>query len=531
MKKEKLTLKRTIGYGMGDIFGGGAFTLVGTLYMNFLTDNIFISATIVGIMMLVGKFWDAIIDPFIGNFSESIRSKIGRRRIFFLAGIFHIGAAFLSLWMPFGGMPMWFKIIYFTLAYMLFATSFSLTMVPYHAMLPELTDDLKLRNRTVAIRTVISNCSAMIAGLVPMMIVNAVKNSNPQLAYVIMGVVFAIFYTIPWIIVFFATKGLDDTKVEDTKMEKVSIFKAFIENAKVVLKNKSFTKLLGLYLLGYTAMDIFMAIIVYYVKWYLGVYGVDKVLGIGINSFILGIFMIFELISIPFYNAIANKKGKRSAFITSAIWWASAALIMIFLGSKSNYENNRILVFVGIGLMGLGAGGVALLPWQMLPETMDVEELINGERKDAVYSGFLTFIRQLSQGVALFILGLCLGLLDDGATSVVGDIIKDLGYLTNNGDIKTFTDLTPAEYQEVFKNIPEQFKTIIRLLTSLLPALLLIGSAIAAITYPINNKNFHLIHEEINNRNTSSKEDIHELERIAGKKNLQKILDLQKEHK
>jgi len=526
-KKAEFTTGKMLGYCVGDIFGGGAFTLVGMLYMNFLTDDILLSAAAVGVMMFIGKIWDAIIDPFIGNISEQARNKMGRRRVFFFAGIFHIGACFLALWVPMTSAPVWVKCIYFTLAYMLFATSFSLTMVPYHAMLPELTNDLKKRNKTVSIRSMISNASSMISGLVPAMLVTFGATIMPQASYLFMGLCFAIFYTIPWIIVFNATRGLDESNIEGPK-EKIKIFEGFFKNAKTVLRNKSFTKMLGLYLLSYTAMDIFMAIIIYYVKWYLGIYGIDNVLGLGIYTFLLGIFMIFELLSIPVYTILENKIGKRKSFIISTALWSSATIVLIFMSSPEMYAISKMFVIIPVALMGFGAGGVALLPWAMLPETMDVEELISGERKDAIYSGFLTFIRQLSQAVALLIVGIFLDSIDYG----IGDIIKEL---TNSGVIEFAADgsyklasaLEGAEYQAVFNVMPEGAKLGIKYFTSLAPAILLMLSMIVSFSYPIDNNNFILIHNEIKNRNTNSKEDLETLEKIVGKKNYKEMLSQQ----
>ena len=223
---KKLTNKNIIGYSLGNIFGGGAFTIVGTLFLEYLTgSNVLISASIAGLMLLVGKIWDALIDPFVGDLSERIKSKHGKRRVFFLAGIFHITAAFSLLWIPLGQSKLIVKIIYYTLAYMLFATSFSMTMVPYHAMLAELTIDQKQRNKAAGIREIISNCSSLIAATIPTMIIAAVDKFNPSLSYLVMGIIFGIFYAIPWIFVYKSTKGIDShtnaISTEKTRKNKI----------------------------------------------------------------------------------------------------------------------------------------------------------------------------------------------------------------------------------------------------------------------------------------------------------------------
>ncbi len=510
MEKQELTKKKMLGYCCGDIFGGGAFTLVGMLYMNFLTDNMFLSGATVGIMMLIGKIWDSIIDPFIGNISEKASSKLGKRRIFFFAAIFHICASFVALWVPIVNAHVIVKALYFTLAYMLFATSFSLTMVPYHAMLPELTDDLQKRNKTVSIRSIFSNCSSMISGLVPAILVSLGSSIFPGCGHLFMGIAFGLFYTIPWIIVFRATKGID-TVNEVSEKNDDDIFKSFVKNAKTVLSNRSFRVMLGLYLLSYTAMDIFMAIFIYYVKWYMGVYGLEsiKILFLGSYTGLLGIFMVSEVCSIPVYTKLANIKGKRFAFMCSTALWSIATLLLFVMAAP-----NRALIFLIIPavLMGFGAGGVAYLPWAMLPETMDVEELISGKKKDGIYSGFLTFIRQLSQALALLIVGLYLDAIDYD----IQGVFTNLGFDPIKGiDNKALTD---QDKIAIYAAVPQNMAIGIKYFTTFAPFVLLTGSFIVSCFYPIDNETYKLIKKEIKERNAKDPKDIANLEKITGKK-------------
>lgn len=87
-----LKMRSILAYCSGDIYGGGAFTLVSVCFLKFLTDSALISSWIAGIMLIVGKIWDALIDPYIGALTDRVNSKYGKRRIFFIAGIFHITA-------------------------------------------------------------------------------------------------------------------------------------------------------------------------------------------------------------------------------------------------------------------------------------------------------------------------------------------------------------------------------------------------------------------------------------------------------
>ncbi|MEM4779592.1 MAG: MFS transporter, partial [Thermoplasmata archaeon] len=45
-----------------------------------------LDASIVGIAMFIGTLIQAIANPFIGNWSDKVRFKIGRRRFFIMTG-------------------------------------------------------------------------------------------------------------------------------------------------------------------------------------------------------------------------------------------------------------------------------------------------------------------------------------------------------------------------------------------------------------------------------------------------------------
>ncbi|MDE4951102.1 MFS transporter, partial [Francisella tularensis] len=66
---------------MGDNFGGGAFVLLGTFFMIFLTNNVGLSPILAGLLFGLGRFWMAITDPIFGNLSDITNTSFGRRRV------------------------------------------------------------------------------------------------------------------------------------------------------------------------------------------------------------------------------------------------------------------------------------------------------------------------------------------------------------------------------------------------------------------------------------------------------------------
>ncbi len=46
---EKLTLSTKIGFGVGDLYGGGALVIIGFYYLYFLTDVLLITPALAGV--------------------------------------------------------------------------------------------------------------------------------------------------------------------------------------------------------------------------------------------------------------------------------------------------------------------------------------------------------------------------------------------------------------------------------------------------------------------------------------------------
>ncbi len=68
-------LRNIIGFGIGDIYGGGAFLIVGMLFMFFLTEVVGLRPALAGLMFGAGKIWDGISDPLMGYLSDRTTSN------------------------------------------------------------------------------------------------------------------------------------------------------------------------------------------------------------------------------------------------------------------------------------------------------------------------------------------------------------------------------------------------------------------------------------------------------------------------
>ncbi len=88
-----------------------------------------LSLTVIGVIFLLGRLWDAIADPFMGSLSDRTRSRHGRRKPWIAAGgvIFGLSSIFL-FFPPFGVTPLSLGIVLF-----FFYLGWTAVQIPFQA--------------------------------------------------------------------------------------------------------------------------------------------------------------------------------------------------------------------------------------------------------------------------------------------------------------------------------------------------------------------------------------------------------------
>lgn len=382
--KDRKELFSKIAYASGDIYGGGAFIIVGLLLLVYLTNVEGFSGTVAGIIVFIGKAWDAITDPFMGQLSDRTRSRFGRRRIYFLLGSLPVLVSWVMLWYGFGITGTTAKFIYYALAYMFFSTAFTIVMVPYNAILSDMVRDYNRRSAFTGMRLGFSAAAAILCATVPALITGAY--TDPRQGYLIMGVTFGVVFAIGWLAVFFGTWE------NEIKPSPVTSLKDWL----LVFRNRSFGVYVKVFILCQMAIDTVMTLAVYFLTVSL------KKAELFVP--IMGSILVTQLIFIGIFSQVAQKTGKTTpAYISAGLWIAASIAIMFLTPATPD-----IIVILICSLIGVGSAGCNLFSWSVLPDIADVDELITGRRREGLYSGVSTFLRKLSGGVVVGALGIAL---------------------------------------------------------------------------------------------------------------------------
>jgi oligogalacturonide transporter len=446
LPSEKLSLRAKIGFGLGDIYGGGSGIVIGFYYLYFLTDVIRINPALAGTAFLISKLYDAVTDPFEGILTDRTRSPLGRRRPYLLAGILLVFLSFFLMWYPAALQSESARFAYVILTYLFFSTVVSIVMTAYNALASELTLDYHERTSVSSIRIFFSSFSSVLAAVLPLEIVKMAP--DPRTGYTWMGLAFGVFFALPFLATFFSTRERPEFQ---KPLEPIDWYKTFI----APFRMKTFVYVLLMYILAFVAMDAVSSIVIYFMKYYLG-RGNEA-------NYVSGALLVAQVASLPFYVWVSRKTGKKTGYLVGAFIWMATMLFSFLVTPAAP----GWFVYVFALMVGLGTGGIVVMIYAMFPDIPDVDELQTGQRREGTYSSITTFSRKLSSAIALF---------------MISNMLAIAGYHppveeTANGVVKVVEQVQTA-----------QFITDLRLVFAFVPLVLVALALVVAFRYPLSSE-------------------------------------------
>jgi glycoside/pentoside/hexuronide:cation symporter, GPH family len=169
---DRLPLSQLAAYGAGGIIPIALFNIAGILVGLMGNISLGLSAFWLGVVLIIPRLWDAVVDPVIGHLSDNTRTRWGRRRPFLLIGGILVAVFFVVMWwipkndtvrawFPTEAGYQWFQLGYILVTLTLFFTSVTLFEIPHGALGAELTTDSHQRTRLFSAKSFVGNLFAM----------------------------------------------------------------------------------------------------------------------------------------------------------------------------------------------------------------------------------------------------------------------------------------------------------------------------------------------------------------------------------
>jgi len=440
----RTSLKTRLGFGAGEFSSSIFFTLTSFWLMNFLTDEVRLSAALAGSALLVGKIWDAVIDPFIGYFSDRTRSRWGRRRPYLLFFSIPFGIAFVLMFTNPGIEMQAGKFVWAMLIYMLLCTVYSLTNIPYNALLPEMTDDYNERTSISGYKQVFAVLGTLLGAgaALPIMGLFATRTAG----FTGMAAVFGVLIVASLLVTFFS--------VRESAQQRQPVTQKLLKSLKDVFANRPYMLLVSAWFTNSTAVAVAESMLVYYYKYIFRNEGAVTMAMISL--------LVATILSFPLWVWCSKKIGKKGAYLVGMSLTIVTVLIIAFVADVLGVNGTLGLMAVA----GVGFGAHYVLPWAMAPDTIEYDYAKTGLRREGIYYSIWTFVIAFGGALAGFL---------------VGQGLELSGYV-------------PEAVQSASSILG------IRLMIGLLPALLLLLGNLVMAFYPLTRKRYEEVQATIRAR-------------------------------
>jgi len=440
----KLSLRVKLGYGAGDLGGNLFFTVVAFWLMNFLTDEVGLSAGLVGVALMLGKAWDAITDPAVGILSDRTRSRWGRRRPWLLFGSVPLGVSFWLLFTSPGSESQTTLLVWATLVYMLTCTAYTTVNIPYNALTPELTKDFDERTALNGYRMAFAGTGTLIGAGTALLIVGLFTSRT--VGYSVMGAVFGGVMTLTALIPFLAVREPEDPPAP----ARGNILRTYLQ----ALRNRPFVLILVPWVLNTAGVTVVTATMIYYFKY---IYDNEALMPIAV-----AVLIVTAMVFIPIWVKLSERLGKRNTYVAGLTIFIVALMAFFFLGHTLGVG----FAFVVMVVAGIGFSTHYVMPWAIVPDTVEYDFAETGLRREGVYYSLWTFMIKLGQAAAGLMVGVILeafGYVPDVAQSTsalfgirfligpVTGICFGLGIL-----VLLFYPIDKARYAEIQARIAER---------------------------------------------------------------------------
>ena len=434
--------KDKLGYMFGDFGNDFTFILSSMLLMKFYSDVMGVSVGLVGLMMTLARFVDAVTDVTMGQIVDRSKATAnGKFKPWLMRMCGPVAvASFLMYASWFEGMPQAFKIFWMFFTYLLWGSVFYTSVnIPYGSMASAISGDPKDRAQLSNWRTIGASLAGMVIGVVlPLIVYNTDAAGNKILSGSKMTIA-ALICSIGAVVCYMLCYKMCTERVKvEQKTEKFDLMKL----VKGLIRNKA--------LIGIVVSSVCMLLVqltsqtmtTYVYPNYFRNTEAQSAAGL------VGIIVTFALAG--FTVKLSQKFGRKELAIFASLFGAVIYAIAFFVQTTNAWV---FVAFYALAYIGLGI--FSLICWAMITDVIDDTEVQTGTRSDGEIYSVYSFARKLGQAAS---------------SAVAGALLTAIGYSAK-------TQFDPAVTQGIYN------------MSCLVPAIGFVLLALSlAFLYPLGKK-------------------------------------------
>lgn len=392
----ELTGKQKAAFGIGAVGKDMVYALSASYVMYYYQDVLHLSATFVGLILMIARIFDAFNDPFMGILVAKTRTSFGRFRPWIFTGTvlnaFVLYALFAAPVLSEAGM-----MVYFSVVYILWGVTYTMMDIPYWSMIPAVTRTPKDRETlSVVGRTCAGVGSALIA-MFTMLLVGALGGSSERTGFRYVALIVSGIFVVTEIICCANVKENAPTEMKTATVKEM--FSALFRNDQAMV-------VVATIVLINSALYLTSNFIIYFFKYDFGGEGwkgsYTLFSTVGGAAQILGMMVLYPL--------LRKKLSSTGVFRLSLIAALVGYAIMLTFCLTGLSGNLIALLVPGIVVFACN-GMLSVLTTLFLSNSVDYGQLKTGRREESVIFSMQTFVVKAASGVAVFLTGIGLDLI------------------------------------------------------------------------------------------------------------------------
>ena len=397
----KLTAKQKAAFGIGAVGKDMVYALSASYVMYFYQDVLGLSATFVGLILMIARVFDALNDPFMGVIVAKTRTRWGRFRPWILTGTV-LNALVLYALFAAPDLSQAGMMVYFSIVYILWGVTYTMMDIPYWSMIPAVTSTPADRENLSVVGRTCAGVGAALIAMFTMLLVGALGGNSERAGFKYVALIVSVVFVVTEIVCCAKMKESNQTEMKTATVKEM--FRALFSNDQAIVV------VLSIVLIN-SALYLTSNFVIYFFKYDFGGAGwkgsYTLFSTIGGAAQILGMMLLYPLL---------RKKLSNTGVFTLSLVLALGGYGLLLALCLAGLSGNLIALCVPGVVVFACNGMLSVLTTLFLSNSVDYGQLKTGRREESVIFSMQTFVVKAASGVAVFLTGIGLDLI-----GLVGD--------------------------------------------------------------------------------------------------------------
>lgn len=377
MIESRVTLREKICYGLGDVCGNGAYTLLSSYLLFYCTDILKISLAATTVVLLAGRLAEALTSVVMGSLLDYFNFKSGKCLPFLKIFLVPMGIWLYLLFASPSFISNHILVWYTGIVFISYSIHFAIVNISYSTLLSVLTRDEDERLSFNLFKNLGANLGGFLVNASTLKLVS-VLGKTQKIGFSRAIIVFTILFVCCGLVNAWNQKE----RVVSVERERINVE----QSVRIAIRNKGWLILCGVQFCALTYMAMRTQATAYYAKYILQ----DEAFG----SFLLTVISLVGILMAFIMPTIARQLGTKYCILAGNTLFCITTLINAF-GAR----NHAVALLCSIGFNIGWAVSVGTV-FVMVSETIDWSEHQSGKRIDGFMMSVVILTQKLGQTLA-----------------------------------------------------------------------------------------------------------------------------------